>query len=184
MNMKPETVAIEDKTFKIMIDAKTIQSRIVEIGAQLNQQYEGKKPILLGILNGCFLFMADLVKQINIPCEVAFMKVSSYHGGMESARVITEDYDLKMDISNRHVIIIEDIVDTGRTMHFITDKLSAKKPASVSICTLLHKPTALEHQIEEMKYIAFEIENKFVVGYGLDYKGYGRNLNEIYQVVQ
>lgn len=182
--MKPETVTIEDKTFKIMIDAETIQARILEIGTKLDQQYKGKKPILLGILNGCFLFMADLVKQIDVDCEIAFMKVSSYHGSMESHRVITEDYDLKMDISNRHVIIIEDIVDTGHTMRFVVDKLKARNPASVSICTLLHKPTAMEHQIEEMNYIAFEIENKFVVGYGLDYKGFGRNLNEIYQVVQ
>ena len=182
--MKPETVTIEDKTFKIMIGAETIQARILEIGANLNQQYEGKKPVLLGILNGCFLFMADLVKQIDVDCEIAFMKVSSYHGGMESQRVVTEDYDLKMDISNRHVVIIEDIVDTGHTMRFVVDKLKARNPASVSICTLLHKPTAMEHQIEEMEHIAFEIENKFVVGYGLDYKGFGRNLNEIYQVVQ
>lgn len=182
--MKPETVIIEDKTFKIMIDEETIQKRIIELGARLNQQYEGKKPILLGILNGCFLFMADLVKEINVPCEVAFMKVSSYHGGMESKRVITEDYDLKMDISNRHILIIEDIVDTGHTMRFIVDKLNTRNPASVSICSLLYKPDAMEYQIEELEHIAFEIENKFVVGYGLDYKGYGRNLNEIYQVVQ
>ncbi|MEX8546854.1 MAG: hypoxanthine phosphoribosyltransferase [Mucilaginibacter sp.] len=182
--MKPETVTIEDKTFKIMIDAETIQARIVEIGIQINQQYEGKKPVLLGILNGCFLFMADLVKQIDVACEIAFMKVSSYHGGMESKRVVTEDYDLKMDIGNRHIIIIEDIVDTGHTMRFIVDKLKARNPVSVSICTLLHKPTAMEYQIEEINYIAFEIENKFVVGYGLDYKGFGRNFNAIYQVVQ
>ena len=176
--MKPETVTIEDKTFKIMIDAETIRQRIVELGAQLNAEYQGKKPILLGILNGCFLFMADLVKQI------AFMKVSSYHGGMESKRVVTEDYDLKMDIGNRHIIIVEDIIDTGHTMHFIVNKLKARNPASVSICTLLYKPDAMEHEIEEMKHVAFEIENKFVVGYGLDYKGFGRNLNAVYQLVQ
>ncbi len=181
--MKPETVTIEDKTFKIMIDAETIQQRIVELGAQLNAEYQGKKPVLLGILNGCFLFMADLVKQVDIDCEVAFMKVSSYHGGMESKRMVTEVYDLKMDISNRHVIIIEDIIDTGHTMHFIVNKLKARNPASVSICTLLYKPDAMEHEIEEMKHVAFEIENKFVVGYGLDYKGFGRNLNAVYQVV-
>lgn len=181
--MKPETVIIEDKTFKIMIDAETIQQRILELGEQLNRQYEGKKPVLLGILNGCFLFMADLVKQIDVASEIAFIKVSSYHGGMESKRVVTEDYDLKMDISNRHVLIIEDIVDTGHTMRFIVDKLQARNPASVSICTLLYKPDAMEHEIKELQHIAFKIENKFVVGYGLDYKGFGRNLNEIYQVV-
>ncbi|WP_299288948.1 hypoxanthine phosphoribosyltransferase [uncultured Mucilaginibacter sp.] len=182
--MKPETVTIEDKTFKIMIDAETIRQRIVELGAQLNAEYQGKKPILLGILNGCFLFMADLVKQIDIPCEIAFMKVSSYHGGMESKRSVTEDYDLKMDIGNRHLIIVEDIIDTGHTMHFIVNKLKARNPASVSICTLLYKPDAMEHEIEEMEHVAFEIENKFVIGYGLDYKGFGRNLNAVYQLVQ
>lgn len=181
--MKPETVTIEDKTFKIMIEAETVQARIVEIGGQINTDFADKKPILIGILNGCFLFMADLTKQIDMDCEVAFMKVSSYHGGMESQRAITEDYDLKMDIGNRHVIIVEDIVDTGYTMRFIVDKLKARNPASVSICTLLYKPEAMEHQIEELKYVAFEIENKFVVGYGLDYKGFGRNLNAVYQLV-
>jgi hypoxanthine phosphoribosyltransferase len=181
--MKPETVEVADKTFKIMIDAESIQQRIAELGKQINLDFADKKPILIGILNGSFLFMADLVKQIDIPCEIAFMKVSSYHGGMESKRVVTEDYDLKMNISNRHLIIVEDIVDTGTTMRFIVDKLKARKPASINIATLLYKPEALEHQIDELNYIAFEIENKFVVGYGLDYKGLGRNLNEIYQVV-
>lgn len=181
--MKPETVEVADKTFKIMIDAESIQQRIAELGKQINQDFADKKPVFIGILNGCFLFIADLVKQIDIPCEIAFMKVSSYHGGMESKRAINEDYDLKMDISNRHIIIVEDIVDTGTTMRFIVDKLKARNPASVNIATLLYKPEALEHQIDELNYIAFDIENKFVVGYGLDYKGLGRNLNEIYQVV-
>ncbi len=167
-----------------MIDGATIQTRIEELSVELNHEFEGKKPVFLGILNGSFLFVADLIKQIDIPCEIAFMKVSSYHGGMESKRVITEDYDLKMNIADRDIVIVEDIVDTGNTMRFIVDKLKARSPASVSICTLLYKPDAMEHQIDELKYIAFEIENKFVVGYGLDYKGLGRNLNEIYQVVQ
>lgn len=152
------------------------------LGDDLNQDFQDKKPVFIGILNGCFLFMADLIKHIDIPCEVAFMKVSSYHGGMESKRVITEDYDLTMDVSGQHLIIVEDIVDTGNTMRFITDKLKARNPASVSICTLLYKPEAMEHQLQELNYIAFEIENKFVVGYGLDYKGLGRNLNGIYQL--
>ena len=182
--MKPEIVEVADKAFKIMIDEETIQARIGELATQLNQEFEGKTPVFLGILNGCFLFMADLVKQIDIPCEIAFMKVASYHGGMQSKRVITEDYDLKMDITDRHIIIVEDIVDTGHTMRFITDKLKARNPASVNIVTLLHKPDAMEHQFDELNYIAFKIENKFVVGYGLDYKGLGRNLNDIYQVIQ
>lgn len=182
--MKPEIVTVADKTFKIMIDGETIQKRILKLGEEINASFIDKKPVFLGILNGCFLFIADLIKQIDIPCEVAFMKVSSYHGGMESKKVITEDYDLKMDIAGRHIVVVEDIVDTGNTMRFIVDKLKARNPASVSICTLLYKPDAMEHQIDELKYIALEIENKFVVGYGLDYKGLGRNLNDIYQVVQ
>ena len=180
--MKPDYVAVADKNFKLMIDEATIQNRIAEIGEEINQEFNEKKPVFIGILNGCFLFMADLIKQIDIPCEVAFMKVSSYHGGLESKRVITEDYDLKMDITDRHIILVEDIVDTGNTMRFIVDKLKVRKPASVNITTLLFKPDAMEHQLDELKYIAFEIENKFVVGYGLDYKGLGRNLNEIYQL--
>jgi len=182
--MKPDEVAVADKVFKKMIDSETIQNRIVDLGEELNREFEGKKPVFLGILNGCFLFLADLIKQIDIPCEVAFMKVSSYHGGMESKKVITEDYDLKMDIANRHLVIVEDIVDTGHTMRFIVDKLKTRNPASVSVVALLYKPDAMEHQIDELKHIAFEIENKFVVGYGLDYKGLGRNLNDIYQVMQ
>ncbi|RYE21562.1 MAG: hypothetical protein EOP42_25700, partial [Sphingobacteriaceae bacterium] len=134
------------------------------------------------ILNRLEVVGADLIKQIDADCEIAFMKVSSYHGGMESQRVVTEDYELKMDITNRHLIIVEDIVDTGTTMRFIVDKLNAGNPASISIATLLYKPQAMEHQLN-LQYIAFEIENKFVVGYGLDYKGLGRNLNAIYQVV-
>ncbi|MGI4751940.1 MAG: hypoxanthine phosphoribosyltransferase [Janthinobacterium lividum] len=180
--MNPETVTVADKTFKIMISAETIAERINVLGEQIKQDFTDKKPVLIGILNGCFLFMADLVKQIEIPCEIAFMKVSSYHGGMESQRIIMEDYDLKMDVLGRHLIIIEDIVDTGTTMRFIVDKLNARNPASITIATLLYKPDAVEQQLD-LKYVAFEIENKFVVGYGLDYKGLGRNLNEIYQVV-
>ncbi len=180
--MNPETVTVADKTFKMMISAETLSERIKVLGEQVNQDFADQKPILIGILNGCFLFMADLVKHINVPCEIAFMKVSSYHGGMESKRVITEDYDLKMDVSGRHLIIVEDIVDTGTTMRFIVDKLQARNPASVNIATLLFKPDAMEHQLD-LQYVAFEIENKFVVGYGLDYKGLGRNMNEIYQVV-
>ncbi len=181
--MKPEIVTVEDKKFKIMIDAEAIQTRIAELGKQINTNYEGKKPVFIGILNGSFLFIADLIKQVDIPCEIAFMKVSSYHGGMESKRVVTEDYDLKMDVTGRHLIIVEDIVDTGTTMRFILDKLKARNPASISIATLLYKPDAMGHHID-LQHVAFKIENKFVVGYGLDYKGYGRNLNEIYQVVQ
>lgn len=182
--MMLDKVEVADKTFKLMIDSATIQKRIVELGEEINQEFKEKKPVFIGILNGCFLFMADLIKQIDIPCEVAFMKVSSYHGGLESKRVITEDYDLKMDITNRHVILVEDIVDTGNTMRYIVDKLKVRNPAAVSIVTLLYKPDAMEHLLDELKYIAFEIENKFVVGYGLDYKGLGRNLNEIYQLAQ
>ncbi len=180
--MKPETVTVADKSFKMMIGADAIQKRVAVLGGEVNQDFKDKKPVLIGILNGCFLFMADLVKHVEIPCEIAFMKISSYHGGMESKQIITEDYDLKMDVAGRHLIIVEDIVDTGNTMRFITDKLKARNPASVSIATLLYKPDAMEHQLD-LKYIAFEIENKFVVGYGLDYKGFGRNLNEVYQVV-
>ncbi|RYE00824.1 MAG: hypoxanthine phosphoribosyltransferase, partial [Sphingobacteriaceae bacterium] len=146
--MMPEIVAVADKTFRMMIDAETIRQRIAELGAEINASFIDKKPVFIGILNGSFLFMADLIKQIDADCEIVFMKVSSYHGGMESQRVVTEDYELKMDITNRHLIIVEDIVDTGTTMRFIVDKLNAGNPASISIATLLYKPQAMEHQLD------------------------------------
>jgi hypoxanthine phosphoribosyltransferase len=128
--------------------------------------------------------MADLMKQIDFPCNVSFMKLSSYHGGLESSRKITENMDLQTDVADRDSIIVEDIVDTGNTLMYLVNKFKNLKCRSITVCALLFKPDAMEHDIPELKYIGFEIDNKFVVGYGLDYDQAGRNLKDIYQLVK
>ncbi|MBW4890367.1 hypoxanthine phosphoribosyltransferase [Mucilaginibacter sp. HMF5004] len=177
-------VKVDDLEFEKMISFEAIEKRTAELGAILTEQYQDSLPVFLGVLNGCFVFMADLVKQVPVPCQIAFMKLSSYRGGLESTREIIEELDLKIDIAGRDVILVEDIVDTGNTLRYLVDKLRALKPKSIKVCALLYKPDAMEHEIPEMQYIGFEIENKFVVGYGLDYKEQGRNLKDIYQLVK
>ncbi|MDB5112013.1 MAG: hypoxanthine phosphoribosyltransferase [Mucilaginibacter sp.] len=175
---------IADLEFEPLIAFDAIEKRVKTIAEKLNSDYAGKTPIIVGVLNGCFLFMADLVKEITIPCEVAFTKLSSYHGGLKSSRIINDEYDLLANIEGRHVILVEDIIDTGNTLNYLIAKLEVRKPASISVCTLLLKPDALEHKIDELKYIAFEIEDVFVVGYGLDYLELGRNLKGIYKKIK
>ena len=174
---------IADLEFELSKPYETIEKRVKEIAAQLNSDYADKTPVFVGVLNGCFMFMADLMKEITIPCEVAFTKLSSYHGGVTSTRVIKDEYDLSINIEGRHVVLVEDIVDTGNTLNYLLAKLEVRRPASITVCALLLKPAALEHKIDELKYIALEIENEFVVGYGLDYMEQGRNLKGIYKRV-
>jgi hypoxanthine phosphoribosyltransferase len=174
---------IADLYFEPMIGAKEIDKRTGEIAAQINADYKGRTPVLVGVLNGSFLFTADLIKQIEIPVEVTFTKLASYYGGTSSTRKIRDDFDLSIDIKGRDIILVEDIVDTGNTLHYLIDKLKVREPASIAVCSLLLKPKALEGTIEELKYVGFEIENDFVVGYGLDYKELGRNLKGIYRKV-
>jgi len=177
-------IQIADLTFEPMIPFENIAKRTAEIGAELAEKYKDKTPVFVGVLNGSFMFMADLVKQVPIPCHIAFMKLSSYHGGLATTRTITEDLDLKVDIQGRDVVLVEDIVDTGNTLRYLIDKLKTLNPASVSVCALLCKPEALEHDFPELEYIGFNIENKFVIGYGLDYQELGRNYKDIYQLVK
>jgi hypoxanthine phosphoribosyltransferase len=176
-------IKIADLEFEPLITANDIQARIKEIAADLNKDYAGKAPVFVGVLNGCFMFMADLLKEISVPCEVAFTKLSSYHGGVTSTRRIRDDFDLMTDITNRHVVLIEDIGDTGNTLDYLVAKLHHRKPASITVCALLLKPDAVEYAVEELKHVAFKIPNEFVVGYGLDYMELGRNLNGIYKRV-
>lgn len=172
-------IKVEDKEFEIFLENDTINKRIRLLGIQMNVDYEDKCPLFIGILNGSFLFMADLIKEINVPCEVAFMRVASYSGTSSTGKV-KELIGLPEDIEGRDIIIIEDIVDTGLTLTHIIKTLKEKNPASLKVASLLLKPTALQHHIEELDYIGFEIPNEFVVGYGLDYNGLGRNLTDIY----
>jgi hypoxanthine phosphoribosyltransferase len=127
------------------------------------------------------LFFADIVKQLDIPCEISFVKLASYYGGTQSTMKIRQDMDLSVDIKGRDVLVIEDIVDTGNTARYLLEKLRLKEPASLKMCSLLLKPAALLKPVEELQYIGFEIENEFVVGYGLDYQELGRNLKDIYK---
>jgi len=175
-----DTIQVGDRTFEIMIGNEQINKRTEIIAAQLNIDYEALCPIFIGVLNGSFLFMADLLKEMDIPCEVGFIKVSSYKG-TESSGALKEAFGLPDNLIDRHIILVEDIVDTGFTLKYILEKVYLQQPASVSVCALLYKPEAIQTPIKELDYIGFEIPNEFVVGYGLDYDGLGRNLKDIYR---
>lgn len=174
------TIQVKDRTFRPFIEAEDIQKRVAEIGAQLSRELEGKNPLFLAILNGSYVFAADLLRYITIPCEISFIRVSSY-SGMESTGKLTEVIGLKDNIEGRTVVIVEDIIDSGFTMEGLVNSLKAKNPADLRICTLLTKPGNLKVKLD-IPYCAFEIPNDFIVGYGLDYDGYGRNLPSIYVV--
>ncbi|TAH00921.1 MAG: hypoxanthine phosphoribosyltransferase [Sphingobacteriales bacterium] len=176
------TINLSDKVFEIFISNLEIYTRTAELAKQINLDFQNKTPVIIGVLNGCFMFMANLVAQISTNCEVSFVKVSSYQGGTKSSGKVDEILGLAIDIAARDVIIVEDIVDTGKTLQFLISKIETLKPASVKVATLLLKPDALETQIPQITYVGFEIENKFVVGYGMDYNNLGRNLNDIYKL--
>jgi hypoxanthine phosphoribosyltransferase len=175
MNQK---VKIRDKEFRVLIDADRIRQRVEEIALQINADYKGKSPLFLGVLNGAFLFAADLFKKIDLTCELSFIRVSSYQGTASTGQV-KNLIGLNENITDRDVIIIEDIVDTGDTMLYLFEELKRQKPASVKLATAVFKPAALRHPITP-DYVGFEVPPAFLVGYGLDYDGLGRNLNDIY----
>jgi len=172
------SVKIKDKEFVPLIAAENIQARVKDIAAEINTQYDGKQPLFLGVLNGAFLFMADLFKNINLHCEISFIKVTSYSGTVSSGQV-KNLIGLNENISGRDIIVVEDIVDTGDTMKYLFDELKKQNPSSIKLATILFKPEALRQEVKP-DYVGFEIPPAFVVGYGLDYDGYGRNLNDIY----
>ncbi|QJD78099.1 hypoxanthine phosphoribosyltransferase [Spirosoma rhododendri] len=170
-------MTINDKTFVPFIAADAIQQRIVELAGQINQTYADKTPLIVVVLNGAFLFAADLMKRLTIPCEITFIRVASYTGTQTTGQ-LKEILGLTDQIEGRDLIVIEDIVDTGLTICDVCEQLKAKNPASLAIATLLFKPKALKKPVE-LQYVGFEIENQFVLGYGLDYDGLGRNTDEI-----
>ncbi|QQL49323.1 hypoxanthine phosphoribosyltransferase [Mucilaginibacter ginkgonis] len=176
-------VKVADLEFETLITQLEIQNRIEALGRELSRDYNGKSPLFLGVLNGSFIFMADLLRAVDIPCEVTFTKLASYFGGTTTTRNVRSDIELAVDIRDRHVIVAEDIIDSGNTLAYLVERLKVLKPASIKVCTLLSKPDAIEIQIPELAYTGFEIANEFVVGYGLDYKEQGRNLKEIYRLV-
>jgi hypoxanthine phosphoribosyltransferase len=179
--MHPRTIQLHDCEFKSYIFEEEIIARINMLAEQIDKDYENKKPLFLAVLNGSFMFAADLLKRINIPSEISFIKLSSYQNTTSTGKV-KEIIGLTDDIHSRHVIVLEDIVDTGHTVHELLRQLNQQNPASVAVATLLLKPDCLQHALD-VKYVARTIPNDFVVGYGLDYNGLGRNLRDIYKIV-
>lgn len=174
-------IRIHDKNFEPYLSKEEIQAKIQEIANQLNTDYIGRDLIFIAVLNGSFMFASDIMKKIEIPCEISFVKVKSYQGTTSSERV-DELIGLNSDITNKHVVIVEDIVDTGITMNKIYSYLNSFEPASLKIVSLLYKPEAFKGK-HKPDYTGFVIPNKFVVGYGLDYNEQGRNIESIYQLI-
>lgn len=174
-----ELVRIYDKSFVPFLSNQQIQKRLKELCATVNKDYADKRPLFLAILNGAFVMAADVMSYIRIECEISFIKLKSYQGMQSTGEVVTM-LGLDTPLKDRHVVILEDIVDSGQTLHNLLPVLDAEKPASVKIFSLLLKPDALAYPLE-VDYLGFEIPNDFVVGYGLDFDGLGRNLNDIYK---
>lgn len=174
-------ITVHDKKFETYLSDELIQKRVKEIAEQINNDFAGKRPLFIAILNGSFMFAADLFKHLYLDADICFIKLASYKGMKSSGKVVST-IGLEEDIYGKDVVIIEDIVDTGKTLHHFLLKLLHQQPRSLKIATLLHKPEATEYPLT-LDYIGFSIPNKFVVGYGLDYSGLGRNLKEIYQLV-
>ena len=175
------TITVHDKQFETYLSDEVIQEQVKRIAEQINKDYAGKRPLFIAILNGSFMFASDIFKQLSLEAEICFIKLASYKGMKSSGKVVST-IGLEEDIFGKDVIIVEDIVDTGKTLHHFLPKLLHQQPKSLKIATLLHKPEATEFALT-LDYVGFSIPNKFVVGYGLDYSGLGRNLKEIYQVV-
>ena len=176
-------ITVHDKTFKVSIPHKKIKERIKELGAQITNDYKDAKkpPVLIGVLRGAYMFLSDLAKEIDLLCEIDFVQVSSYQDKMRSSGSIALLQALKSDITDRDVIIVEDIIDTGLSIQYVRDMLANKNPRSIRIATLLDKQ--LSNVQFPVDYIAFHIPPEFVIGYGLDYNQQGRNLKDIYSLV-
>ena len=177
-----ETIQVKDKQFSVFIPASKIETVVSEMANRINHDYEGMKPLFLAILNGSFVFAADLMRKITIPCNISFVKFSSYQGTSTTMKV-KELIGLNEDIAGRHVILVEDIVDTGLTLEILLNDLKKHHPASVKIACFCHKPEAFQKSYK-IDYIGMTIPNEFIVGYGLDYDGFGRNLADIYKIVK
>ena len=175
-------IKIKDKTFKTSIPEAQILERVKAVADRINTDMADKNPLLLAMLNGSFVFAADLMRMINIPCEISFVKMASYEGTSSTGKV-KQLLGLNEDLKGRTVIIVEDIVESGLTMKSLLDTLHEQEPAEIHICTLLLKPECLKVPLD-IKYVAIEIPNDLILGYGLDYDQQGRNLRDIYTVVE
>ena len=177
----PETVTCRGERFRLYLDEATIQERVASLGHQIAADYAGadQPPILIGVLNGAFVFTADLLRAIPSDVEVDFYKLSSYGEQKVSSGAVTEQKVASADLTGRHVVVVEDIVDTGLSMRYVLDKIEALGPASLRAATLLRKPAAAKVDVE-VAYVGFDIDNLFVIGYGLDYGQLARNLRAVY----
>lgn len=175
----PDTVDCNGEQFKVFITKEQIEARLALLGEELDRDFEDKKPIFIGVLNGAFIFLADIMRYVSIPCEVDFMKLSSYGDAKVSSGEVTQLKEIDAKLKGRHVILVEDIIDTGLSMKYMLEQMRENNPASVSVITLLHKKDATLHDVQ-IDYVGFEIPTKFVLGYGLDYAQEGRNLAQIY----
>ena len=176
-----DSIQIKDKQFTVSIKEQDIQKEVIRVANEINRDLADKNPLFLSVLNGSFMFTADLLKHITIPCAISFVKLASYQG-VTSTGVIKEVIGLNEDIAGRTVVIVEDIVDTGLTMQRLLETLGTRNPESIHIASLLVKPEKLKVDLN-IEYVAMEIPNDFIVGYGLDYDGFGRNYPDIYTVV-
>ena len=163
---------------EVLISSSEIQEKVREMGESVTEDYRGKRPLLVGILRGAVVVLGDLMRNIDLPCEIDFMDISSYGTGTSSSGVVRILKDLEEDITSRHVLIVEDIIDTGLTLSYLRRSLLARKPASLEICALLSKPSRRRVELD-VKYLGFEVPDEFVVGYGLDFAGAYRNLPDI-----
>jgi hypoxanthine phosphoribosyltransferase len=175
-------IQVHDKKFQPYINAENLQQRIREIAEQLNKDLQGEKPLFIAILNGSFMFAADLFKYLTIDAEISFIKLASYKGTKSTGNVVTA-IGLDEDLYGRTVVIVEDIVDTGKTLSQFLPQLEHQHPKKLVVASLLTKPEAMKYPIT-IDYLGFSVPNKFLLGYGLDYDGLGRNLPEIYQLVE
>lgn len=179
--MDSNIVQVHDKYFKPFITEEAIQREVTRIAVEMNRDLASKDPIFLGILNGAFMFASDLYKQLNFPCQISFLKLASY-SGTQSTGSVKQLIGINRELKDRVVIVLEDIVDTGVTLETIIRQLSGFEPAEIKVATFLHKPEATVREVK-LDYVGMEIPNTFILGYGLDYDGYGRNFREIYQLV-
>jgi hypoxanthine phosphoribosyltransferase len=168
-------VELESAVGEILIEADAIQSRIGELGAEISADYEGRDLLLVGVLKGAVFFMADLMRELTVPCEIDFMAISSYGAATDSSGVVRILKDLDINVSGRNVLVVEDIIDSGLTLSYLMRNLRARKPASLEVVTLLTKPERREIDVH-VRYVGFEIPNRFVIGYGLDFAERYRNL--------
>lgn len=176
------SVKINDRNFRVSITETEIKARIKSLAAEISADMEGKNPIFLAVLNGAFIFAADLMREMTIPCEISFVKLASYQGTTSTGK-IKEVFGINEDLTGRTVIIVEDIVESGQTMKNMIESLGTRNPASVHICTLFFKPDKLKEELS-LDYVAFRIPDDFIVGYGLDYDQAGRGLKDVYSIVE